>query len=117
MKFSTRSAAVERLRTEAIWLPVTGGKQLGRSGEALDKASGGRISAALASGDLPAKAGSTLLVRLDGSIRRALLVSFGDSAEVSEKHWTEAVRAAFRAAATVSIARSVSVFMHFSLSD
>ncbi|HRO59586.1 MAG TPA: leucyl aminopeptidase, partial [Burkholderiaceae bacterium] len=102
MKFSTRSAAVERLRTEAIWLPVIGGKQLGRSGEALDKASGGRISAALASGDLAAKAGSTLLVHLDAGVRRALLVSFGDDAQVSEKHWAEAVRAACRAATNIA---------------
>jgi leucyl aminopeptidase len=102
MKFSTRAASLDRLHTDCVWLPVTGGKQLSAGGQAIDAATDGAISAALATGDLPAKAGSTLLVRLDGDIRRALLVSLGDADEVSEKSWNEAVRAAFRAAGTLA---------------
>jgi leucyl aminopeptidase len=111
MKFSTRAVSIERLRTDCIWLPVTGGKQLTASGEALDTACGGQLSSALASGDLASKAGATLLVRLEGGIRRALLVSFGEDAEVSEKNWLDAVRAACKAAATIA-AEDVASALH-----
>jgi len=109
MKFSTRAASIEQLRTGCAWLPVTGGKRLTPSGEALDALTGGRISAALASGDLSAKAGATLLLHLDGGVRRALLVSLGDDDEASEKTWNEAIRAAFRAAGTLAADDAVSV--------
>jgi len=102
MKFSTRAASIERIRTGCVWLPVVGGKQFTASGTALDAATSGRLTAALASGDLAAKAGSTLLVHLDGGVRRALLVSFGEEAEVSEKNWLDSIRAACKAAATVA---------------
>jgi leucyl aminopeptidase len=102
MKFNTRVASVDRLRTDCLWLPVTGGNQLSPAGVALDDATGGRLKAALTSGDLAAKPGSTLLVHLDGTIRRALLVSFGDSVEVTERNWSDAIRAAVRAAAAMA---------------
>jgi leucyl aminopeptidase len=102
MKFSTRAASIERIRTGCVWLPVVGGKQFTATGTALDAATDGRLTAALASGDLAAKAGSTLLVHLDGGARRALLVSFGEEAEISEKNWLDSIKAACKAAATVA---------------
>jgi leucyl aminopeptidase len=109
MKFSTRAASIERLRTDCVWLPVIGGKHLSPGGEALDAETGGRISAALASGDLSAKAGATLMLHLDGDARRALLVSFGETDEVGEKAWNESIRAAFRAAGAIAANDAVSL--------
>ncbi|MFA7664493.1 MAG: leucyl aminopeptidase [Burkholderiaceae bacterium] len=111
MKFSTRAAAVDRLQTDCVWLPVLGGSRLSPSGKAIDERCDGAIEAALASGDLPAKAGATLLVRLSGPIGRALLVSLGEADEVPEKAWNEAVRAAFRAGATIA-ASDVASLLH-----
>ena len=109
MKFSTRAASIDRLDTDCVWLPVIAGKRLTAGGQAVDAANDGALSAALASGDLPAKAGSTLLVRLAGSIGRALLVSFGDTDEVSEKSWNDSVRAGFRAAGALAAQEAVSL--------
>ncbi len=105
MKFSTRAASVERLHSDCVWLAVAGGKELTASGLALDAATNGQIAAALASGDLAAKAGSTLLVRLEGDVRRALLVSLGEAdkaGEATEKSWFDAVRAVAKAAGGVA---------------
>jgi leucyl aminopeptidase len=95
MQFSTKTTAPEKTRTGCAILPVLGGKPTA-SGKAIDAACGGAIVAAIARGDLAAKAGSTLLVGLPGSIERVLLVSLGDTGPVTEKTFTDAARAALR---------------------
>jgi len=95
MQFSTKTTAPEKTRTGCAIIPVLGGKPAA-SGKAIDAASGGAIAAAIARGDLAAKAGSTLLVGLSGAIERVLLVSLGDTGPVTEKTFTEAARSALR---------------------
>jgi leucyl aminopeptidase len=107
MQFSTKTSAPEKTRTGCAILPVRAGKP-GAAAAAIDAAAGGAIAAAIARGDLPAKAGSTLLVGLAGPIERALLVSLGEDDAVSEKAFTEAARAAMRALAGTGAKDAVS---------
>ncbi|RPH67183.1 MAG: leucyl aminopeptidase [Burkholderiales bacterium] len=102
MQFSTRTTAPERIRAGCALVPVLAGKELTDGGKALDAAHGGRLARMIRSGDLPAKAGSTLLVQLDGALPRVLLVSLGETREASEKSFGEAVRGALKAAAQLA---------------
>jgi leucyl aminopeptidase len=97
MQFSIKALPIDKARTGCVVLPVFTGGKLGPSGEAIDAASDKRLSAALASGDLAAKAGSTLLVHLGGAVGRALLVAAGDGPVCDERGFAEMARAAFRA--------------------
>jgi leucyl aminopeptidase len=96
MQFSTKTSALEKTKSGCAIVAVQAGKA-GAAARAIDAQYGGAIAAALARGDLPAKAGSTLLVGLGGAVERALLVSLGDEAAVSEKTFSDAARAAVRA--------------------
>ena len=107
MQFSTKTSAPEKTKTGCAILAVQGGKP-GAAARAVDTMSGGVIAAALARGDLPAKAGSTLLLGLGGPIERVLLVSVGDESEPSEKAFTESARAALRALAATGAKDAVS---------
>ena len=107
MQFSTKTSAPEKTKTGCAILAVQGGKP-GAAARAIDAMSGGTIAAALARGDLPAKAGSTLLLGLGGPIERVLLVSLGDESAPSEKAFTESARAALRALAATGAKDAVS---------
>ncbi len=96
MQFSTKALPIDKARTGCVILPVLAGGKLGASGRAIDAATGKRLGAALATGDLASKAGSTLLVHLEGPIARALLVATGDKAVLDERAYAQVVRGAFR---------------------
>jgi leucyl aminopeptidase len=74
-------------------------RKLSATARALDKASGGRISAALKSGDLNGRSGSTLLLRdLPGiAAARVLLVGLGKQEEFAEKAYRDAVATGVKA--------------------
>ena len=61
MQFTTKTSAPEKTRCGCAIVAVRGGEP-GAAAKALDAAGGGAIGAALARGDLAAKAGSTLLL-------------------------------------------------------
>ena len=107
MQFSTKTTAPEKTRTGCAIIPVLGGKPAA-SGTAIDAASGGALAAAIARGDLAAKAGSTLLIGLSGVIERVLLVSLGDSGPITEKAFTDAARSALRSLQTTGARDAVS---------
>lgn len=89
-------------------LAVHDGK-LDASGQRIDAVSGGVLSAALEARDLPAKAGSTLLIRTgpaEGD--RVVLVSMGAVSPVSQKAYVDAARAAWRTAMSSGATRAVS---------
>ncbi|MBN9425520.1 MAG: leucyl aminopeptidase [Burkholderiales bacterium] len=111
MQFSTSTSSPDRLRTPCAILPVLAGKKLTAAGSALDAAGGGALARLLASGDLQAKAGATLLAHLDGAIKRVLLVSLGDAEVPADKAYCDAVRGAWRAAATLA-ADEVASLLH-----
>ncbi|SRR5690606_26478151 len=96
MQFSTKALPIDKARTACVIVPVLANRELGPSGKALDAATGKRLAAALASGDLATKAGSTLLVHLEGPIARALLVATGDKPVIDERTYGLVTRGAFR---------------------
>ncbi len=95
MQFTIKSPVSDKLRTQCLILPVHAGK-LSPTGEAVDGRLDRSLTAALKSGDLARKAGSTLLLRGTGGIARIVLVSVGEADNVGEKAYQDATRAAVR---------------------
>ena len=77
-------------------------KKLSKAAKALDSA--GEITAALKSGDITGKAGTTLLLRgLKGAAaERVLLVGLGSDEAVAEKSMSSAINAAIKALGTIA---------------
>ena len=98
MQFSTKTLAPERIKAQCLVLPVRAGQTLTAAGAAIDAAHDKRLTAALKTGDLPSKAGSTLLVPGGTGLPRVLLVATGDAAELTDKTFGDVVRSAFRQA-------------------
>ena len=96
MEFSIKTSTPEKTRTGCAVVAVTGSR-LSPSGQAIDAACGGQLAAALKRGDLPVKAGATLLVGTGSAIERVLLVSAGDKAGVTERVFSDMARAIVRA--------------------
>ncbi len=87
--------ASDKLRSQCVLLPVHAGK-LTATGQSIDARLDKALTAALKTGDLAGRAGATLLVHGKGTIARVVLVSMGDAAQVSQKHYCDAVRAGLR---------------------
>ncbi len=98
-KFSIKTAAPEKLKSDCVVAGVFEENRLSAAARALDKASKGRIAAALKSGDMEGRAGSTLLLRdLPGiAAPRVLLVGLGKQEEFAEKAYRDAVANAVKA--------------------
>ena len=96
MQFSTKTLSTDRLKTGCAIVPVVVGEPLAGDARAIDQAQGGRLATVIARGDLQKKAGSSVLLHLEGALQRVLLVSVGSSAEVTEKSYTDAVAAIWR---------------------
>ena len=94
--FDTKST-LGTAKSGCIAVAVFENKKLSPAAQALD--SKGAISAALKSGDITGKPGSTLLLRaVDGvSAERVLLVGMGSEEAVSEKSFATGVQAALKA--------------------
>ena len=107
MQFSTRTTPPGRMRAGCALVPVLAGKELTAGGKEIDAVHGGRLAKMLRSGDLPAKAGATLLVQLDGHLPRVLLVAMGDARETTEKAFTDAVRGGLKAAGPLAAAEAL----------
>ncbi|MBC3906574.1 MULTISPECIES: leucyl aminopeptidase [Undibacterium] len=91
------STAHKAIKTGCIVVGVYENKKLSASAAGLDKS--GDIAAALKSGDITGKAGTSLLLRklADVAAERVLLVGLGEeAAAVSEKAYNQAVQAAAR---------------------
>lgn len=108
MEFSIKNGSPEKLRTDCLIVGVFEGKKLTEAAKLIDAATEKAVSAALKSGDLEGKAGSTLLLRqLAGvSTPRVMLVGLGKVDEFSAPVLRKAFRAALKAlpAGVVSIA-------------
>lgn len=98
--FDTKNTLVGA-KTGCIVVGVYENKKLTQSAQALDHK--GAINAALKSGDISGKAGSTLLLRaLDGvAATRVLLVGLGNEETISDKNFTQAAQAVARVFATL----------------
>ncbi|RQO33564.1 leucyl aminopeptidase [Herminiimonas sp. KBW02] len=89
------------IKTGCIAVAVFEDKKLSSAAQALDRK--GEISAALKSGDITGKAGSSLLLRglSDGAAERVLLVGLGKQDAVSEKDFNAAAQAVVRVFTTL----------------
>lgn len=98
--FDTKNTLVGA-KTGCIVVGVYENKKLTQSAQALDHK--GAINAALKSGDISGKAGSTLLLRaLDGvAATRVLLVGLGNEETISDKNFIQAAQAVARLFATL----------------
>ncbi len=94
-------------KTGCVAVAVFENKKLSQAAQALDTA--GEITAALKSGDITGKAGTTLLLRgLKGaSTERVLLVGLGNADSVGEKAFTSGVQAAVKVFATLGAADAI----------
>ncbi|WP_075257937.1 leucyl aminopeptidase [Herbaspirillum camelliae] len=105
MNFSTKTldakTAVTAVKTGALVVGIHENRKLDRAAAALDKL--GAISAALKSGDITGKAGSTLLLRgLTGvAAERVVLLGLGPQDELSDKNFAAATAGLVRALATL----------------
>ena len=99
MEFSIKSAAPEKLRTDCLLVGIYEGKKLTDLAKALDAVSDKAISAALKSGDMEGKAGSSLMLRQVAGVTasRVLLVGLGKADEANLKSLRNSVRAAVKA--------------------
>ena len=110
MQTSIKTSAVDSLRCGCALVPVLSGGKLTAGGVAIDATLGGALSNALSGGDLPAKAGSTLMLYgQPRGVARVVLVALGDQAAVTERAFTDAARSALRAAGALSSADVVSL--------
>ncbi len=100
MEFSTKRGIPEKRATPCIAVGVYAGHKLSASAEALDRASQGSVREVLRRGDMEGKLGSTLLLyRVPGvAAERVLLVGLGAEADLREREYRDAARAAVKAA-------------------
>lgn len=94
-------STIGSIKTGCIAVAVFEDKKLSSAAQALDRK--GEISAALKSGDITGKAGSSLLLRglSDGAAERVLLVGLGKQDAVTEKDFNAAAQAVVRAFTTL----------------
>ncbi len=98
MEFSIKGGDLSKLKTDCVIVGIFESKKLSKSAQALDKASKGALAAAVASGDISGKPGSTLLLQsLPGlAAQRVLLVGCGAEKDYGNKVFASAVSAAFK---------------------
>ncbi len=99
MEFSTKSLSPEKAKTACVVVGVYETAKLSASAAALDNASKQHIGAILKRGDMNGKAAATLLMHHVPGIaaERVLLLGLGKEADLSDKAYREAIRAALRA--------------------
>ncbi len=100
MQFSTKRGAPEMRATPCIAVGVYAGRKLSAAAAALDRAAKGALHEILGRGDMEGKLGSTLILyRLPGiAAERVLLVGLGEEADLREREFRDAARAAVKAA-------------------
>ena len=99
MEFSIKGGDLSKLKTDCVIVGVFDSKKLSTAATALDKASKGAILAAVASGDISGKCGSTLILQavVGISAKRVMLVGYGNDKEYSNKIFVASLSAAFKA--------------------
>jgi leucyl aminopeptidase len=104
--FDTKNT-IASAKTGCVAVAVFENKKLSQAAKALDQ--GGEITAALKSGDITGKAGTTLMLRgLAGvSAARVLLVGLGNDEALSEKSFNSAVSATLKAFSTLGAADAI----------
>jgi len=98
MEFNTKVAAPEDVKADCLAVGIFEDQGMSPGARRIDRASGGAVRAAMASGDMKGKRGSVVVLRaLPGvAAARVVLVGLGPAAELSDKGFAEAVAAAIR---------------------
>ena len=105
--FDTKNT-IASAKSGCVAVAVFENKKLSQAAKALDQ--GGEISAALKSGDITGKAGTTLLLRgvaAAAGVTRVLLVGMGSDETVSEKSFSSAVNATLKAFGSLGCADAI----------
>src|SRR4051812_31026772 len=104
--FDTKNT-IASAKTGCVAVAVFENKKLSQAAQALDI--GGEITAALKSGDITGKAGSTLLLRSVPGIgaARVLLVGLGNQDTLSDKSFTSAVNATLKVFTSLGAADAI----------
>ncbi|TAK71887.1 MAG: leucyl aminopeptidase [Betaproteobacteria bacterium] len=112
MKFSTKRGSPEKRATPCIAVGVYAGRKLSAAAKTLDRASRGNLSEVLRRGDMEGRLGATLLLyRIPGvAAERVLLVGLGTEADLREREYRDAVRAAVKAAQDTGAATATLCF-------
>lgn len=104
--FDTKNT-IASAKTGCVAVAVFENKKLSQAAKALDQ--GGEITAALKSGDITGKAGTTLMLRGIAGLgaARVLLVGLGNDESVSEKNFVSAANATFKAFSALGAADAI----------
>ncbi len=99
MEFSIKSVGPEQQQSACVVVGVFASRKLTAAAQALDAASGQRISALVERGDMDGKAGSTLLLHdlPQTQCARVLLVGLGKEKDFHEQAYCAAIRNAVKA--------------------
>jgi len=100
VEFSTKRGSPEKRATPCIVVGVYAERKWSAAAETLDRASHGSLGEILRRGDMEGKLGASLLLyRVPGvAAERVLLVGLGVEADLREREYHDAVRAAVKAA-------------------
>ena len=98
MEFITKVASPEAVKVDALAVGIFSDGSLSAAARRVDTASGGAIKAAIKSGDATGKRGNALLLRhLTGvAAPRVVLVGLGAPAELTDRGYCDAVKAALK---------------------
>src|ERR1700688_3756909 len=98
MEFNTKAAAPESIKADCLAIGVFEDLGMTPSARRVDRASGGAVRAAIASGDMKGKRGALVVLRAVPGLAsaRLALVGLGKSADFGDKAYSEVVTAAVR---------------------
>ena len=99
MEFALKHNPAEKTRSACLIVPVSQPRKLSATGQRIDKAGKGMLSAVLKSGDMEGKIGQTLLLPSTGiaGLQRILLVGCGKEADMNERQFTRLVQSVIAA--------------------
>ena len=95
MEFVLKHNTAEKARSACQIITVTQPRKLSASGQRVDKANNGMLSAILKRGDMDGKTGQTLLLPSTGitGVQRLLLVGCGKESEMNERSFDRVINA------------------------
>ena len=95
MQFSLKNSAPESARGACQIITVNQPRKLSKSGQRVDKACKGRLSAILKRGDMEGKLGQTLILAdVPGlAVQRVMLVGCGKDSDMNERNYTRVITA------------------------
>jgi leucyl aminopeptidase len=110
VEFSINSTSPEKSRSACLIIGVLQSRELTPAGKAIDRASGGYLRAIMARGDMDGKPSTTLTLHNVPNIaaERVMLVGLGNAAELDDRRYRSATRAAMRALAATGVSGALS---------